>query len=192
METILLLLALFALLKAVLATSLLPGVAGKIAWGVACAAFVVACHPRAIASSKVMLERALGDIDAVRDLSVVVMVDLLLLIGFIHSLLQEPPARGYARVGRYLPGLLLFPALYYLHVTLFFRLPGAGFATVTALHAVGAGVLVGGGGVVLDRWMPGREARLELTVIVALLVFALAVCCTVFHPSSVIHAGAAM
>jgi hypothetical protein len=189
MSTILLLMALFALLKATLVTSLFPGTWEKVAWGTACAVFVAASHPLAIEGSKVAVERMLSGVDATMDVSAVVMIDLLLLAGFCHALSLERRPRGVLLLARYLPGILVFPALYYLHLTLFFRLPGTGFATVTGLYAAGAGLCVGGGGWLLSRWLPGREARLELTAVVALLVFALSVCCTVFHPSAMIRSA---
>ncbi|MDR1274708.1 MAG: hypothetical protein LBK12_09185 [Odoribacteraceae bacterium] len=189
MSTVLLLMALFALLKATLVTSLFPGAWEKVAWGAACAAFVAATHPFAIEGSKVAVERTLSGVDATMDVSAVVMIDLLLLAGFCHALSRERRPRGVLLVARYLPGILVFPALYYLHLTLFFRLPGTGFVTVTGFYAAVAGLCVGGGGWLLSRWLPGREARLELTAVVALLVFALSVCCTVFHPSAMIRSA---
>ncbi|MDR0765342.1 MAG: hypothetical protein LBF09_00180 [Odoribacteraceae bacterium] len=186
METIFLLLAMFAVIKALFTASLFPGTSEKLAWGVACAVFVVMGHPFAIASSRVMLERALSGVDAIRDISAIVMIDLLLVAGFCRVISGASPPRGILLVARYIPDVFIFPALFYLHVTLFSCLPGTGFTTITAVYAAAVAASIGGGSLLLAR--ATRESRLELVAILSLLLFSLAACCTVFHPSSVIHA----
>jgi hypothetical protein len=181
--------ACFAVLKAILATSLLPGNRERVAWGVACAAFVAACHSFVIGSSKVGVERALSGVDATMDVSAVVMVDLLLLCAFCRSLSTRNQKGWSWKIARRVPGVLIFPALYYIHSRLFFGLPGVGFATVTGWYAACAGACVACGGWMVARWLPSRESRLELTALLAALVFALAVCCTVFHPAASVRGG---
>lgn len=193
MDSILLLLALFSLLKLIFSVSLLDRPVRQIAYGIGCALFIFLCHDTAITQSKLALEEKLANIGAITDISVIVMLDLLITIGALYAnmrIMNGNSCKRFFRILRYIPGLLIFPALYYLHLNLFFRLPGSDFETISITYAITIALLVGGFSILLPQIIREQEQRLEITGMVSLMIFALAICCTVFHPSSVVHSQA--
>lgn len=183
MDSVLILLTLLVVVKTTLTDSLLPRWWQGLLLGTVCAGFVWFCHPYALEINKLQVESALSEQKALMNISLAVMVDLLLTFGFCWA--RIVPIRK-TRWLKYVPSLLIFPALFYLQVNLFFSAAGTSFDTVSILLAVGAFVVLTGGGMVLRRLVPSEEGRIELTLLGSMLIFALTVCCTVFHPSATV------
>lgn len=183
MESVLLLLTLLALVKATLSGSLLPRRWQRLTFGALYAASLWVFRPYALEFNKLQVESALSEPQALTNLSLVVMLDLLVTCAACRACLA--PQRALRRL-RYLPSLLLFPALFYVQVDLFFTFAGQAFTTLTLWLSIGIFVLLSGGGYLWRRWFPSDESRIELTLLCGVLIFALTVCCTVFHPSATV------
>lgn len=190
MDNILIVLSLFCFVKTLLMTSLSPGKWYGVVFGCVCAVFVFCCHPYALEQNKLLLERALEGQKILTDVSLVVMADLLLTLGFSWSVLHRLAGnkRGkFCTLLGYVPSMLIFPALYYIHLNLFFSFVGTDFMQLTALLAVGCFLIITGGGAGLRYLLPETDLRLEMTVLMGFLIFILTVCCTVFHPSAMMY-----
>ena len=83
----------------------------------------------------------------------------------------------------YCPPVIIFPVLFYLHFSFFYWFPGLSFGQGTGLFGVCILGIVSGGTWGVKKLLPEVELRLELTVLLALFLFAGIVVCTVFHPS---------
>ena len=123
MDNILLLLSLFAVVKSLFMTSLLPNRWYRLAFSLSLGAFIMLCHPYAMEVNKLELQRVLSSQSAMMNISLVVMVDMLLSCYFCIARIKDwedsKSFRWYTKLFRYMPSLLVFPALYYIHITLF-------------------------------------------------------------------------
>ncbi len=190
MGDILLIFTLLITVKTLLMTGLVPDRRYAAVFSIVCMAFVGIMHPWALEQNKRVLEAWLEGRDILTDLSLVIMIDLLLTIGFCISVLDRMTGDVKGRFRRalaYVPSLLMFPTLYYVQINLFFMFVGRDFLTITIVYAVVVGVVVFGGTWLLRRAMPSASTRLELTALVELLIFLLIVCCTVFHPEALMY-----
>lgn len=189
MDNILLLLSLFALLKSLLMTSLLPNRWYRLAFSLLLGAFVAACHPYAMDINKLRLQQFLSSQSAMMDISLVVMVDLLLSGYFCMARIKDRsdsrPFRWYTTLFRHLPSLLVFPALFYIQITLFFSWTGTAFGTISGVLAGGVVLLFGAASFFMRRLVPEKDLLIELVAMLSLLICALVICCTIFHPASV-------
>lgn len=183
MDSVLLLLTLLAIIKSVMTGSILPRWWQGALFGLLCGAFVWICHPYALEMNKLQVETALSEQSALMNISLIVSIDLLLTFGTCWA--QIAPQRS-TRWMRYIPSLLVLPALFYLQIMLFFNLPGTSFNAVSGILAAGAFIVLAGGGSAMRYLLPSAEQRIELTLLAAMLIFALTVCCTVFHPSATV------
>lgn len=183
MDSVLLLLILLAIIKAVMVNSILPRWWQGLLFGLLCGVFVWVCHPYALELNKLQVETALSEQSALMNISLIVSVDLLLTFGTCWA--QIVPQRN-TRWMKYVPSLLVLPALFYLQVMLFFNLPGTSFDAISIGLAAGTVVVQAGGGSAMRYLMPSTEQRIELTLLAGMLIFALTVCCTVFHPSATV------
>ena len=170
MESVLLLLTLLALVKATLSGSLLPRRWQRLTFGALYAASLWIFRPYALEFNKLQVESALSEPQALTNLSLVVMLDLLVTCAACRACLA--PQRALRRL-RYLPSLLLFPALFYVQVDLFFTCTGQAFTTLTLWLSIGIFVLLSGGGYLWRRWFPSDESRIEPTLLCGVLIFAL-------------------
>lgn len=176
--------------KTLLMTSLLPKKRYIYLFSAICLLFVLLVHPFALEQNKLALEQLLSSHKVLTNLSIIVMIDLLLSVGFSREQLLKWSGVKQKRAVRwqgYLPSILIFPVLYYLHLTLFFQMPGHSFSLLTASFAIITCLSVAGGSSLLRRYLPEVEIRTELTLIISLLLFLLTICFTVFHPSSMIY-----
>ncbi|WP_281670620.1 hypothetical protein [Rikenella microfusus] len=183
MDSVLLLLTLLAVVKTVLTDSLLPRRWQGLSFGLLCAGFVWLCHPYAMEINKLQVENALSEQKALMNISLAVMLDLLLTFGTCWA--RIVPLRK-TRWLRYMPSLLIFPALFYLQINLFFTFAGTSFTAVSVWLAVGIFVTLAGGYFAARALLPSDEGRIELTLLTGMLIFALTICCTVFHPSAAV------
>lgn len=183
MDSVLLLLTLLAVVKTVLTDSLLPRRWQGVVFGLLCAGFVWFCHPYALELNKLQVEQALYTKDALMNISLIVMLDLLLTFGNCRAWIVP---RRKTRWMRYIPTLLIFPAIFYLQINLFFTFAGSSFAAVSTGLAIGIFVILAGGDWAVRTLIPFQEGRIELTLLTGMLIFALTICCTVFHPSATV------
>ena len=132
MDSVLLLLTLLAVVKTVLSDSLLPRRWQGLSFGLLCAASVWLSHPWALELNKLQVENALSEQKALMNISLAVMLDLLLTFGTCWARIVSLRKTRWLR---YVPSLLIFPALFYLQVNLFFSFAGSSFTTVSLLLA---------------------------------------------------------
>lgn len=186
MENVLLFLAVLVLVKAVWTISLWPGKWSGLIFGGICVCFIASVHTSVLEWGKTTVDSWISDYDSLTGLSVWVMLDLLLTAILCRAVMQccfgISAGRG-PKWKLYIPPFLLFPALVYLHICLFYWLPGTDFQGGTACYALVVWIIVSGGARGIKKIFPDTSLRLELTGILSLLLFLVTVGCTVFHPS---------
>ena len=194
MDQILLLLALFALLKSLLMTSLLPNRWYRLAFSLSLGAFIGLSHSYALEVNKLELQRFLATQTVLTDISLVVMIDLLLSGYFCVARIRDREDSGsfrwYTVVLRHMPSLLVFPALHYLHITLFFALTGIDFARTTAGLAISVVLLFTLASFGMRKLVAEKEVLIELIAFLTFFVCLLVISCTIFHPSSAVYSHA--
>ncbi|MDL2308460.1 hypothetical protein LJC53_02615, partial [Bacteroidales bacterium OttesenSCG-928-C03] len=88
MENILLFLIPMVLIKTLFMSSLLPKKRDLFIFGSICLLWIFTTHFFAIEQNKLVLERIIGSQNAITNLSIIVMLDLLLTLGFSQSLIK--------------------------------------------------------------------------------------------------------
>lgn len=191
MDNILILLALFAVIKSLFMTSLLPNRWYRLAFSVSLGVFLLLAHPHALEINKLELQRVLSTQSAIMNISLFAMVDMLLSCYFCVARIQDredhEKFRWYTRLFRHMPSLLIFPALYYIQITLFFTLTGVDFMRISAGLAAATVVLFAVASFFMRKWIAEKELLIELIVLLTFLVCALVICCTIFHPSASVY-----
>lgn len=190
MESILLFLIPLVLLKTLLTSSLLPKRGDIIIFGTVCIFWIFGIHSFAIEQNKLVLEQFIGSQSAITNLSIIVMIDLLLTLGFCHSLIKKMAGekRSWSnRILSYAPSILIFPVMAYLQITLFFQFPGNNFLLLTTLCSVLLFIFIVGGSFLSRKIIHEAEIRIELVLLFSLLLFLLTICFMVFHPSSLTY-----
>lgn len=191
MDNILLLLSLFAVLKSLFMTSLLPNRWYRLAFSLLSGVFVIGCHPYAMEVNKLELQRILSTQEAMMNISLLVMVDMLLSCYFCIARIKDSEDketfRWYTVLFRYMPSLLVFPALYYIHITLFFSLTGVDFIRTSIGLAVATALLFGLASFFMRKLIAEKELLIELVVMLTLFICVLVICCTIFHPSATVY-----
>ncbi len=186
MDHVLLLLALLALVKSIWATSLWPGRWGSIVFGGVCGIFIGSTHVYVLGLGKAYVDRWISGYSSLLDLSLWVMMDLLLTAALCWGVMQRwfgVVLRKREKWMLYCPSVVLFPALMYLHICLFYLFPGMDFEWGTTVYAVSVFFCVVGGCWGIKNIVPEINFRLEITALLALLLFGVTVGCTIFHPS---------
>ena len=190
MDNIFLLLAFFAVVKSLFMTTLLPDRRYRIAFSLLLGVFVVLSHPYVVELNKLQVQRMLSERSALFDISLVVMVDSLLTVYFCLARLRDrEPGQHFAwytTLVRHMPSLLIFPALFYLHINLLFSLPGVAFTTVTWGLAAGVVAVFVAASLFARSLIGGKDLLIELIMLLTLLLFLLTVCSAVFHPSNTV------
>ena len=118
------------------------------------------------------------------------MVDSLLTVYFCLARLRDrEPGQHFAwytTLVRHMPSLLIFPALFYLHINLLFSLPGVAFTTVTWGLAAGVVAVFVAASLFARNLIGGKDLLIELIMLLTLLLFLLTICSAVFHPSNTV------
>ena len=191
MDNILLLLSLFAVVKSLFMTSLLPNRWYRLAFSLSLGAFIMLCHPYAMEVNKLELQGVLSSQSAMMNISLVVMVDMLLSCYFCIARIKDwedsKSFRWYTKLFRYMPSLLVVPALYYIHITLFFSLTGVDFLRTSIGLAAGVTITFGLASFYMRKLIAEKELLIELVVILTFFVCVLVICCTIFHPSATVY-----
>lgn len=191
MDNILLLLSLFAVVKSLFMTSLLPNRWYRLAFSLSLGVFILLCHSQALEVNKLELQRVLSSQSAMMNISLVVMVDMLLSGYFCLARIKDweegKRFKWYTQLFRYMPSLLVFPALYYIHITLFFTLTGVGFMKTSVALTAGVTVVFGLASFFMRKLIAEKELLIELVVMLTFFVCVLVICCTIFHPSATVY-----
>ena len=189
MESVLLIMTMLCLVSGMLKNSLAPGKYYPLAFGLVCALFVLFAGRYAVQINKLSVAKALEDLKVVQDVNIAVTLHFLAALGFAASKFQKIfglKRTWFIKALEYVPALLVFPALFYLYLSLLFSFVGVSFGLIGGVLALAALLLVGGGAYLLRLAVPEEELRVELLLIVELLLFVLMVCSTIFHPSAIL------
>ncbi len=187
MDNILILISILCLGKSVIMTSLLPRMWHRLVFALLCVCAVWIGYPYAIETNKINFEATLMQQDRMSDMTLFFVLDLLLSIGFcwvVFARWNKQKMKKYTMILAYIPSLLVFPVIFYLQINLSFLFVGVSFLLLTVLYSAFVFLLIFGGACLIGRLFPETELRLELIIILSSLLFALIICCTVFHPSA--------
>lgn len=190
MENILLILSLLALVKSLFMTALLPNRWYRLGFCLLLGVFVFVSHGYAIELNKLQVQQLLSTQDSLLDISFVVMIDSILSVYFCVARLggsDSSKVKRYMSVLRYMPSLLVFPAVFYIHVNLFFSIVATDFMLITSGWALFVVLLFVVASLFMRRLFAEKELPIEIILIITLLLFMLTVCGTVFHPSATVY-----
>lgn len=190
MENILLILSLLALVKSLFMTALLPNRWYRLGFCLLLGVFVFVSHGYAIELNKLQVQQLLSTQDSLLDISFVVMIDSILSVYFCVARLggsDSSKVKRYMSVLRYMPSLLVFPAIFYIHVNLFFSIVVTDFMLITSGWALFVVLLFVVASLFMRRLFAEKELPIEIILIITLLLFMLTVCGTVFHPSATVY-----
>lgn len=190
MENILLILSLLALIKSLFMTALLPNRWYRLGFCLLLGVFVFVSHGYAIELNKLQVQQLLSTQDSLLDISFVVMIDSILSVYFCVARLggsDSSKVKRYMSVLRYMPSLLVFPAIFYIHVNLFFSIVATDFMLITSGWALFVVLLFVVASLFMRRLFAEKELPIEIILILTLLLFMLTVCGTVFHPSATVY-----
>lgn len=151
-----------------------------------CALFTGSTWRYAIEQSKSQISVWLSDSALMLDAAVVLTLEVAVQMAFcilaahIQTSGKVKPRTIWAyRILRWFPGVLIFPVLFSLLVTVIFALPGVPFPTV-AWSLAGAVLVMLTGGIYGMKWLlPEKEIRLELLFLSNALIAVLGVIATV-------------
>ncbi len=149
-------------------------------------AFLAVVHSITMNSKLHALEELLYTPQALQDMSLLVMVDLLYVVYLcVHR--STYSRKWWRTLSRSFAPIMMFPTLFYVRLRLFYVLPGASFLGVTlALMAVVA-LLTLAAPYLLRAIGMGDELLRELAILLSLLLFFVVVAAGVLHPDSAVR-----
>ena len=171
-------------------TALLPNRWYRLGFCLLLGVFVFVSHGYAIELNKLQVQQLLSTQDSLLDISFVVMIDSILSVYFCVARLggsNSSKVKRYISVLRYMPSLLVFPAIFYIHVNLFFSIVATNFMLITSGWALFVVLLFVVASLFMRRLFAEKELPIEIILILTLLLFMLTVCGTVFHPSATVY-----
>ena len=171
-------------------TALLPNRWYRLGFCLLLGVFVFVSHGYAIELNKLQVQQLLSTQDSLLDISFVVMIDSILSVYFCVARLggsDSSKVKRYMSVLRYMPSLLVFPAVFYIHVNLFFSIVATDFMLITSGWALFVVLLFVVASLFMRRLFAEKELPIEIILILTLLLFMLTVCGTVFHPSATVY-----
>lgn len=142
-------------------------------FGAVCAAFIVLTCPYAANQSKTQLADYLSNSRILQDMAVLITAESAICFGFCFIALREIWGRKVKYLGAFLrwyPGLLIFPALFYLQTQLFFGLPGVDFNVISYAMAGGVFLLLPLLAKAMRYLLEEKELRLEVFFLVSLFI----------------------
>ena len=151
-----------------------------------CALFVGLIWPYAIEQSKSQISDWLKDTSLMLDIAVILTLEVVIQMSFcilsahIHTSGKVKPLtlRTY-RILRWFPGMLIFPVLFGLLVSVIFLLPGVSFSLIAWVSATIVFVVIPLGRWSIKSLLPEREIRLELLFLANALLAILGIIATV-------------
>lgn len=163
---------------------------------VVCALFCGSMWPYAIEQSKSQISVWLSDSALMLDVAVVLTLEVAVQMAFcilsVHmqtSGKAKPRTIWAYRILRWFPGVLIFPVLFSILVSLLFALPGTSFSLVAWSLAGAVFVAIPFGTWGLKRLLPEKEIRLELLFLSNSLIAVLGVIATVNGRTAVAGTG---
>lgn len=163
---------------------------------VVCALFVGSMWPYAIEQSKSQIADWLADSALMLDVAVVLTLEVAVQMAFCvlsahirtTGKVKLPTVWAY-RILRWFPGVLVFPVLFSLLVSVIFAMPGTSFPLVAWSSAAGLLVVIPLGAYGIRRLLPEKEIRLELLFLSNALIAVLGVVATVNGRTAVAGIG---
>ena len=150
------------------------------------ALFVGLMWPYAIEQSKTQIADWLSNPQLMLDTSVVLSVEVCVQMAFcmlaVHMLtggLVQRCMLWMYRILRWFPGVLIFPVMFSVLVTLIFAYPGVSFSLLAWGMAVAILILIPAGTILLRWLIPEKELRLELLFLTNALLAILGIVATV-------------
>lgn len=163
-----------------------------------CALFMGSVWPYAIEQSKSQISVWLSDPALMLDAAVVLVLEVAVQMAFciLSAHMQtsgsvRPRTIWAYRILRWFPGVLVFPVLFSLLVSLLFALPGTSFPLVAWSSAGAVFVAIPFGAWGVKRLLPEKEIRLELLFLSNALIAVLGVIATVNGRTAVAGIGEA-
>jgi hypothetical protein len=172
MEYILLILILFIFINTILKLSYWKWWQ-RVVFGGVCGAFVLLAYPYAISQSKTQLADYLNNTRIMQDMAVLVTFESAIFITFCFSAMRQLYGKKFKRWVRPLyryPGILVFPALFYILTNLIFSFSGVDFATIAYVLAGSVFLLFPLLSAGIKWLLPEKELRLEVQFLVSLFV----------------------
>lgn len=161
-----------------------------------CALFCGSMWPYAIEQSKSQISVWLSDSALMLDVAVVLTLEVSIQMAFciLSAHMQtsgkaKPRTIWAYRILRWFPGVLIFPVLFSILVSLLFALPGTSFSLVAWSLAGAVFVAIPLGAWALKRLLPEKEIRLELLFLSNSLIAVLGVIATVNGRTAVAGTG---
>jgi hypothetical protein len=143
-------------------------------FGCICAGFIVVSCRWAILQSKTQWDGFLGNAAVMQDAAVWISIESTLCFAFCFVELGHPDGgegkKRWKRLLRWYPGLLLFPALFYLQTQLIFALPGISFTALSYVFAAGVLVALPLLSRLAKRLYSERDGRLEVYFLANLFI----------------------
>ena len=138
-----------------------------------CAVFTIWVCPYTASQSKTQLAELMSSNQVMQDLAVLVTLESALYIAYCFVALKEVFGKKVKYWGRLLffyPGLLVFPALFYLQTQAIFSMPGTDFDMLAYIMAGGVLVLLPLLSYGIKHLFPEKDFRLEVHFLVSLLI----------------------
>lgn len=146
-----------------------------------CAAFTVWICPYTASQSKTQMVELMSSNQVMQDLAVLVTLESALCIGYCFVALKEIFGKKVKYWGVFLffyPGLLVFPALFYLQTQAVFSMPGMDFNAISYVMAAGILVLLPLLSFGIKYIFPEKDFRLEVHFLVSLFICVIGLICT--------------
>ena len=149
-------------------TALLPNRWYRLGFCLLLGVFVFVSHGYAIELNKLQVQQLLSTQDSLLDISFVVMIDSILSVYFCVARLggsDSSKVKRYMSVLRYMPSLLVFPAVFYIHVNLFFSIVATDFMLITSGWALFVVLLFVVASLFMRRLFAEKELPIEIILI---------------------------
>ncbi|MFA8299019.1 MAG: hypothetical protein ACEPOV_02535 [Hyphomicrobiales bacterium] len=135
------------------------------------AAFCYIAYPYAIIQNKVSLGNLFTDAVWINNLSIIYTIESLLAAFMSLSLTKEAfgtKMKRWIKVISYLPGLMIFGALFYFEIIFFFNFHSFEFSTLAILFSVAVAIFLIVGSLGVRYLIPEKDLRLEIRFILGL------------------------
>ena len=145
----------------------------SVIFGFICGIFVLFAYPYAISQSKTELTAYLNNPKIMQDMAVLITIESIIFITFCFLAMQQLFGRATKRrvnlLYRY-PGILVFPALFYVLTNTVFSFPGTDFSTIAYTLAGCVFILFPLLSIGMKWLLPEKELRLEVQFLISLFV----------------------
>ncbi len=141
-------------------------------FGLLCAFFMIFSCQWAILQSKTQLSDYLSNQQAMQNMAVLITLEAMIGIAFCFSAFRSNQTqKSFFSWNKFLlryPGLLLFPALFYVLTQTIFLLPGNEFSHISYLSGAVVAIAIPGLSLMVKKFYPTKTVRLEIHFIICL------------------------